>query len=596
MKFLTTRLNAFCCSCAFITAASLLLDCSPTRIVGNGSGTSSFTGTVLSSDGKPVEGALVSIYKTDDTPSPSLKKQASVDSIFTDFDGSFSVEAKPNIIYNVIAETGNFKCIKDSVVILDTTNTTDIGTMLLEPVGSLKGRVTLSAGHDPRTVLILVYGTNTFTVPEGSDGIFSLKSMAAGRYAVRFMSTIAGYEALDTILTINAGASDTLGATIRLDYAGVQRVSIAQASWDSLLLQGVLKWHPVDTTQASIKGYNVYRGSAHNPLTLVASAIADTFFQCDSLYFSADSFFYFRINAVLSTGDEGKAGLCTMNVSPRAWKGKEKTNWPGFSNDYYVRYMEAGFNRLFMVNQQTIGVLRFTGQPVSFPTIIRRPEFVNIKGIAVSNSGFYVANTAMTSPEDSGVIEIYAFDSAGAFLGKRFDAKMSGPECGLVKSIKVFNDDNFYFLSDTRIERRNSSGTILNTLMPPSGLNAINTTYASLTDRILYFHSTRYLIQWQLDIVSPDCVVEKNVSLSQAKTDGFVADRGNNTFFSIEKYPSEAGRGARYFLLEKTLNGGLVSRMMMDAEDDLGIMFCCDEKGGLFIRDVTEGVITRYER
>jgi hypothetical protein len=336
--------------------------------------------------------------------------------------------------------------------------------------------------------------------------------------------------------------------------------------------------------------------SSHSPLTLVASAIADTFYHCDSFYCGADSFLYFRINALLSTGDEGKAGLCTMNVSPRAWKAIEKTNWPGFSNDYYVRYMEAGFNRLFMVNQQTIGILHCNGQVVSFPAIIRRPEFTNIKGIAVSNSGFYVANAVMTSLEDSGAIEIYSFDSTGAFIGKRLDATMSGQQCRLVKSVKVINNDNFYFLSDMRIDRRNSSGAILDTLTPPTSLSAINTVYASLTDRILYFHSTGYLTQWQLDVITPDCVWENDVSLPQTRTDYFVANRGNNTFFSIEKYPSEAGRGARYFLLEKTLNGGLVSRMMMDAEDELGVMFCCDERGSLFVRDVTKGLITRYER
>jgi hypothetical protein len=597
MNFPTHRKIA-CCSLALAVAGILCFRCAPTQFVGNGSGTSSITGTVCSSDGRPASGVLVSIIKSDNTPSPSLKKESSSDSLFTSADGTFSIEIKPDVFYNVIAEQGDNKCLRDSIKVLDTTEIANIGKLFLSPAGSLEGRVTLSAGHDPRTVLILVFGTNTFAVPNGSDGAFVLKDMAAGRYAVRFMSTIAGYRSLDTVLAIKAGVIDTIKPAIRLNYVGVQKVSMADASWDSLLLKGEVSWHPVDSTQATIKGYNVYRGIGRGPLTLVASAIADTFFGVDSFFSPTDTFLYFRINAVLSTGDEGKAGLCTLNVSNRAWKKTASMRWPGFppDYDYYVRFMEAGAGRLFMVNEQTIGILKMQDQSTGYPTIVHPSEFINIKGIAVSSSGFYVANAQCPSLSDTGSLEVFAFALNGDSLGKKFQVTLNGKDCGLLDGLKVIDDNNFYLGWDQRIDRVNGSGALQYSLKLDTAANVYNAVYCAVNDNILFFNSKEYLSKWQGDIISPDCVKRSPIPLPDEKMENFVANRGRNTFFSIEKSGTKNPGEYQYCLSERNLSGIVISRFYVIAEKNLGAMFCCDEKGALYIRDAEQGSIVCYER
>jgi hypothetical protein len=598
---------------AIAVPLALLLVCAPTRFVGNGSGTSSITGTICGADGTPAAGVNVTILTSDNTPSPSLKKESSYDSILTDVDGRFSIVVKPDIFYNVIAEKGGLKCFVDSIITTDTSEVTNIGKIVLEPAGSLEGRVSLSAGHDPRTVLILVFGTNTFTVPNGSDGAFVLKDMPAGRYAVRFMSTIAGYRALDTVLIVSKGVSDTLGSPVRLAYTGLQKVTDATALWDSLLLTGAIRWRPVDTAQVHIKGYNVYRGSVHMPLTLRASMTADTFYAEDSLYILQDSVFWFRINAVLTTGEEGFPGLCTLDASKRAWKKTTSMRWLGFPpySDYTVRFMEAGFGRLFMVNEQTMGVMKVQDQPIAPLLTQRSPGITQIRGIAVSNTGFYVANAACPSLSDSGSVEIYAYSRTGDSLGRKFSVKLSGQECGLLTGIKSLDGKDFYFLSDLRMDRRDSTGAVLSSLRldrrdtsgailssasPPRTINPINTVFGTINENILHFFSTEYLTKWQFDVLSSDFGVKNKVALPDGRIDNFVANRGNNTVFSLEKKEILDPYELRYFLTERSLSGAIISRLIVKAEKNLGAMFCCDEQGGLFVRDAEPGLIVRYER
>jgi hypothetical protein len=596
MNLLQSRRTTIGVVGALVIACLMFLSCSSSPLAGNGSGTSSITGTVYGLDGTPAQGVLVNIYKIDNMPSPSLSKRSSFDSVLTGENGRFAIEVQPNVIYNIIAEKGSNKCLKDSITAVEPSKVFDIGNLFLESAGSLEGRVTLCAGHDPRTVLILVFGTNMFCVPNGSDGAFLLNNMAAGRYAVRFMSTIAGYRTLDTVVTIRKGVRDSLGKTIQLAYTGINKVVIAGAYWDSLLLKAVLSWHPADTTQVHIKGYNVYRGVSQSKLTMIASKISDTCLTIDSLYSLSDPIAFFRINAVLSTDDEGAAGLCTIDVSPRAWKKTAGMPWSGFSNDYYVRFIEAGFNRLFMVNQQAVGILRVADQSNEPLVIVKRPELTDIKGIAVSDTRFYVANAVTKSLKDSGTIELYAFDSSGAFIGKQFEVKMSGQECALITGIKVLDGNNFYFLSDVRVDHRNDSGELLNSWTPPSALASVNTVYGAVRDELLYFHSYDYLTQWQLNVLSPECIVNSTDSLPAVPIDNFAANRGNTTFFSIEKSETENPNAPRYFLSERDLNGSVISRLIVIDQANEGILFCCDERGALYVKDAIHGTVVRYER
>ncbi len=68
---------------------------------------------------------------------------------------------------------------------------------------------------------MLIFGTNTFTVPADSIGNFSLSNIAEGSYSVRILTTLDDYTPKDTTLTITSGASETLPDTLTLPFTGI---------------------------------------------------------------------------------------------------------------------------------------------------------------------------------------------------------------------------------------------------------------------------------------------------------------------------------------------------------------------------------------
>ena len=149
---------------------------------------------------------------------PKLGKASllTIDSTLADSSGTFLFERLPDGQYGIIGSQGDDACFQDSIQVVHGNGEAKPDT--IRPTGAISGIVRLQAGDDSRTVLILIYGINSFSVPTDFIGDFSLSEIPYGTYRCRFLSQIAGYQPYDTTLTFIAGAAMILPDTIKLAY------------------------------------------------------------------------------------------------------------------------------------------------------------------------------------------------------------------------------------------------------------------------------------------------------------------------------------------------------------------------------------------
>ncbi|MDD5676101.1 MAG: hypothetical protein PHC61_18155 [Chitinivibrionales bacterium] len=205
----------------FSTAISALLSCSPSspQHAGNSSQTDNgkVMGMLYEPDGKtPADNAIVQFIRSDNVPSPQLKKaQAATYLTTTNGAGQYFADSIPAGYYNIFGSKGEDLCYVESVIVNDST---PLPKDTLKAPGSLGGVIRLASGQDSRHVLILIFGTNSFASPLDSIGNFLLPDMAEGNYHVRLLATGGGYNylPLDTVFSIVSGVNKTLTDTIFL--------------------------------------------------------------------------------------------------------------------------------------------------------------------------------------------------------------------------------------------------------------------------------------------------------------------------------------------------------------------------------------------
>lgn len=192
----------------------------------------------------------------------------------TDVEGRPVVAPMPDGLYKVSVSKGGNVVYVDSVpasggkLVLTSDDT-------LAAAGSLAGVVAMQPDHDPATVTVNVLGTDIWT-NVGSDGRFRLDGLGAGRFRLRFLSTLINYTTTYLVAGVSEGAATSLPDTVRMIYTGIPVVTGLFVRNDSLTGDQILSWNRV--SYRGLQDYIVYRDTidALAPSRVRFATVSDT--------------------------------------------------------------------------------------------------------------------------------------------------------------------------------------------------------------------------------------------------------------------------------------------------------------------------------
>ena len=277
-----------------------LLFCSKDNIAGNSSQDGNVRGRLAKADGSPAAGVTIRFFPVDNAPRQVAKILAQIDSVTTDSDGNFGIDLDSGT-YNMLAATDTTAAYQDSI-------TAGVDTAIVDTMkvpGSLRAKVQLQSTDDPRTVFVLVMGTNVWAGPD-TAGDFSLANMAEGTYNVRILTTLDLYDPLDTAFSIRSAVADTLAMPIQLKYTGIPVPTGLIIQYDTLKQIVTLSWDK-PTTGRTVASYTIYRKRADSTTTsILAGGVIDTVYR-DSTGVQNKTYEY-RIAVMDAQGTEGGKG------------------------------------------------------------------------------------------------------------------------------------------------------------------------------------------------------------------------------------------------------------------------------------------------
>ena len=251
----------------------ILQDCISPNSGGTETGDARITGMLYNSNGARAAHAKVSVTRWSSSPRENDVIEAMT---VTDNNGTYKIDSLPSGTYNIFGSGDSGLSYLDSIIMDANDDHTRLPPDTLRPAGSIRGRIQLQQGDDPRTVLILFMGTNIWSSPKDSSGNFIVPKLAEGAYRVRFLPTLDNYLPKDTTLSVTAGAENLLPYSIILKYTGLPVPSGLSASYDTLHGCSVLKWNPVAFTD--LAGYVIYRNdtASTTPVRLNDKLVTDT--------------------------------------------------------------------------------------------------------------------------------------------------------------------------------------------------------------------------------------------------------------------------------------------------------------------------------
>ncbi len=272
--------------CAGMLATIALTGCNSgnDRVAGTEVENEVNVGMVFEPDGKPAVGAEVRVVPVSFNPQPAQSKAAAsaaaVYKLETDARGRFNVAAIPAGQYNILASKDGLVAYQDSVVL------TDAGSRLasdtLGAPGSLTGVVRLQPNHNPATATVQLLGTTVYANVDAA-GRFRMDGLAAGIYAARVATTIAGYTPLYTRFTVSGGIVNVLADTLRPVYTDIPVITGVRVAYDTASGVAKITWDRSD--YPNLLGYVVYRDTLLtrtlstqpiNPFRILDTAYADT--------------------------------------------------------------------------------------------------------------------------------------------------------------------------------------------------------------------------------------------------------------------------------------------------------------------------------
>jgi hypothetical protein len=288
MSTLNMRIRQFRFVAAAIFCSALVLggcdEMAGSTSTGN-TGKGSISGRVVDASGQGVGNARVKVFSVTYNPGPNGAAASDVaDVVVTKADGSFMTDSLTEGRYNLFGDKGGLLALQDSIPVTSTSETQS-GNLELKQPGSVTGVVRLHAGHDSRTVFLLLPGTPVFAVPQDSIGNFKIGPLAEGNYHLRLLSILDNYKPLDTILTVFPGVDTVLKDTLRLAYQGsafgeLPLVESVNLSIDTSRILFNLSWPK--SKDPRVVAYLVYRrkpGMAYELAT--TTPLTDTIFSED---------------------------------------------------------------------------------------------------------------------------------------------------------------------------------------------------------------------------------------------------------------------------------------------------------------------------
>jgi hypothetical protein len=242
-------------------------------------------GKIYTADGKVADNVIVRLIPSG--YNPYSQSTAFIDSTYTDTHGDYAFMVSQPDYYNIVAEKGSTSCMQDSIFIQANAKTIADNDTLHES-GTLSGIVRLKPGDDSRTAVILVLGSNVYTVPSDTSGRFSTPLLPKGDYVIQIFTTLSGYTVLDTIVTIREGTRTQLDVTLQSSNA--PSIAKLSATYDSATMFVSLSWPMPDTSK--IVSYALYRKSTARRDTMLYIDKGKTSYIDDVVGFDNDSVMY----------------------------------------------------------------------------------------------------------------------------------------------------------------------------------------------------------------------------------------------------------------------------------------------------------------
>jgi uncharacterized protein (TIGR02145 family) len=217
-----------------VVCAGLLLVCTKTPVETSGTVSETDTATAIyNPDNTPAVGATVRFFASmDSTRTIALQS-------ITDVKGHYSVTGLAKGSYNMLATKDSLIVFQDSIFVLSDTVLIKPDTLMKQ--GSVIGTIGLQPNHDPRTVTVLVLGTDLYSNVD-MDGKFTLSPIAKGDYHLRLVTTQADYTPTYVTIHTQGQKKDTLADTLWMTYTGIPVVTGLAASYDTLNGKVRLSW------------------------------------------------------------------------------------------------------------------------------------------------------------------------------------------------------------------------------------------------------------------------------------------------------------------------------------------------------------------
>lgn len=301
-------------------------------------------GKIYNQDSSAAQGVVVKLIPVD--YNPYLHKGKQIDSTLTDENGCYSFTVSQPDYYNILAQKGSASCMQDSISILADAKTI-IDNDTLRESGKISGVVRLKPGDDNSKVIILVTGTNVYSVPSDTSGNFEIPPLPSGNYELQFFSSDEGYAVFDTNVTINEGGKAQLDVTLpSVNAPSIEQLS---ATLDRATMFVSLSWPIPDTSK--IISYALFRKGRLVKDTMWILDKGNNSFVDDAIGLDGDSLSY-QIAAIGKNYKEGFRTTSTILYICSIVQCVKEIDMSSFSagiDPYIVTLSVDKLDRLFLV-------------------------------------------------------------------------------------------------------------------------------------------------------------------------------------------------------------------------------------------------------